>query len=56
MLRNAPRKTEKITVLGQSASSACVGKGLKLYGVVSGADGADSSPVIKASQEKRTRH
>lgn len=36
--------------------SCCVIKGLKPYGVVSGADGADSSPVIKASQEKRTRH
>lgn len=31
-------------------------KGLKPYGVVSAADGADSRPVIKASQEKRTRH
>lgn len=31
-------------------------KELKVYGVLSGADGADNGPVIKASQEKRTRH
>lgn len=31
-------------------------KGLTLLGMVSGADGADNGPVIKASQEKRTRH
>lgn len=32
-------------------------KELKVHrGLVSGADGADNSPVIKASQEKRTRH
>lgn len=34
----------------------CMTKELKLYAVVSVADGADSRPVIKASQEKRTRH
>lgn len=40
----------------RNASSICVVKGLKPYGVVSGADGADNSPVIKASQERRTHH
>lgn len=32
-------------------------KELKVHhGLVSGGDGTDNSPVIKASQEKRTRH
>lgn len=32
-------------------------KELKVHhGLVSGGDGADNGPVIKASQEKRTRH
>lgn len=55
MLKKDHKADIKKKVLG-STSSAHAAKGLKLYNVVSGADGADSGPVIKASQEKRTRH
>lgn len=40
----------------KSSPQPRVVKELKVHGVVSGADGADNGPVIKASQEKRTRH
>lgn len=40
----------------KSSPQPRVVKELKVHGVVSGTDGADNGPVIKASQEKRTRH
>lgn len=41
----------------KNSPQPCVVKELKVHhGLVSGGDGADNGPVIKASQEKRTRH
>lgn len=48
-------RNKKTNIVKKQPDGAVL-KWLKLLSALSGADGVDSSPVIKASQEKRTRH